>query len=116
MKYKGNSNEVQGISFSKGDYKFKGSEIDRSLSYAKLASAIKEQRLNPEKSLADQLREAIRNKEQVKAPETHYLRQALSAGTELLGGLMANMPDEDDTPEIKRRKRNQQEQSRGISR
>ena len=116
LKYKGNTDEVQGISFSKGEYKFKGSEIDRSLSYAKLINAIQEQQVKPEKSLADQLREAIRNNEQGKTPKTHYLKQALSAGAELFGGLMANMPEEDDTPEIKRRKRNGQEQSKGISR
>ncbi|MGZ3929535.1 MAG: relaxase/mobilization nuclease domain-containing protein [Mucilaginibacter sp.] len=116
LKYKGNSNEVQGISFSKCEYKFKGSEIDRSLSYAKLTNTIQEQQIKPEKSLADQLREAMRNNEQVIKPETHHLKQALSAGAELFGGLMANMPEEDDTPEIKRRKRNGQEQSKGISR
>lgn len=130
LKYKGDTNEVQGISFSKGEYKFKGSEIDRSLSYTKLIQTIEQQQAKPEKSLADQLREAIRNKEQEESisqqpeqtiylkpePETHYLKQAFSAGAELLGGLMANMPEEDDTPELKRRKRNQQEQSKGISR
>lgn len=116
LKYKGNTNEVQGISFSKGEYKFKGSEIDRSLSYAKLINAIQEQQVKPEKSLADQLREAIRNNEQGKTHESHYLKQAISLGAELFGGLMANMPEEDDTPEIKRRKRNGQEQSKGISR
>ena len=36
FKYKGQSNEVQGISFSKGDYSFKGSEIDRQFSYSKI--------------------------------------------------------------------------------
>lgn len=35
-KYKGNTNEVQGISFKKGDYSFKGSDIDRNFSYSKL--------------------------------------------------------------------------------
>jgi hypothetical protein len=116
LKYKGNTNEVQGISFSKGEYKFKGSEIDRSLSYAKLTNAIQEQQVKPEKSLADQLREVIRNNDQGKTHESHYLKQAISVGSELFGGLMANMPEEDDTPEIKRRKRNGQEQSKGISR
>ncbi len=130
FKYKGGSNEVQGISFSKGKYKFKGSEIDRSLSYAKLNQAIEQQQTKPERSLADQLREIMRNAEQEKSnsqkpeqttylkpqPETHYLKQALSAGTDLLGGLLANMPEEDDTPERKRRKKNEHEQSRGISR
>ncbi len=128
-KYKSGTNEIQGISFSKGEYKFKGSEIDRSLSYAKLSHAIAQQ-AKPEKNLADQLREVMRNAEQEKSnsqkqeqttylkpqPETHYLKQALSAGTGLLGGLLANMPEEDDTPERKRRKKNEHEQSRGISR
>ncbi|WP_235837463.1 relaxase/mobilization nuclease domain-containing protein [Culturomica massiliensis] len=36
FKYKGQTNEVQGISFTKGEYSFKGSEIDRSFSYSKL--------------------------------------------------------------------------------
>lgn len=130
LKYKSGTTEVQGISFSKGEYKFKGSEIDRSLSYAKLSQAIELQQLNPKKTLADQLREVMRNAEQEKSnsqkpeqttylkpqPETHYLKQALSAGTGLLGGLLANMPEEDDTPERKRRKKNEHEQSRGISR
>lgn len=35
-KYKGLTNEVQGVSFCKGEFKFKGSEIDRSYSYLKL--------------------------------------------------------------------------------
>jgi len=116
LKYKGDTKEVQGISFSNGEYKFKGSEIDRSLSYAKLIQAIGQQQPKPEKRLADQLREAIRNNEQKKIPTTHHLKQTLSMGADLFGGLMANMPEEDDTPEVKRRKRNQQEQSNGISR
>jgi hypothetical protein len=36
FKYKGQSNEVQGISIAKGDYSFKGSEIDRQFSYSKI--------------------------------------------------------------------------------
>lgn len=131
LKYKSDSStEVQGISFSKGEYKFKGSEIDRSLSYAKLSQAIEQQQVKPEKSLADQLREAMRNAEQERSnqnrpeqttylkqePETHYLRQALSAGTDLFSELIGNIAEENDGPERKRRKKNEQEQSRGISR
>ena len=36
FKYKGQTDEIQGVSFSKGEYTFKGSEIDRSFSYSKL--------------------------------------------------------------------------------
>ena len=36
FKYRGQTGEVQGISFSKGEYTFKGSEIDRNFSFSKL--------------------------------------------------------------------------------
>lgn len=36
FKYKGKTEAVQGISFTKGEYSFKGSEIDRNFSYSKL--------------------------------------------------------------------------------
>ena len=36
FKRKGQTDEIQGISFSKGEYTFKGSEIDRSFSFSKL--------------------------------------------------------------------------------
>jgi hypothetical protein len=42
FKYKGQTSEVQGISFAKGDYSFKGSEIDRSFSYSKLNAVLDE--------------------------------------------------------------------------
>ena len=35
-KYKGNSNEIQGVTFKKEEYSFKGSDIDRTLSYGNL--------------------------------------------------------------------------------
>jgi hypothetical protein len=129
LKYKSGTTEVQGISFSKGEYKFKGSDIDRSLSYAKLSQAIEQQQVKPEKSLADQLREVMENAKQEREsqdkteqttylkpePETHYLRQSLSAGADLLGDLLGNIADDDDSPERKRRKKNEQQKSRGIS-
>jgi hypothetical protein len=129
-KYKSETKEIQGISFSKGEHKFKGSEIDRNLSYANLSQSIEQQQLKPEKSLADQLREVIEKANQEREsqtrteqttylkqePETHYLKEALSAGADLLGGLLANISDDDDSPERKRQKKNEQEQSRGITR
>lgn len=39
-KMKGQTEEVQGISFKKGDYSFKGSEMDRKFSYSKLRNQI----------------------------------------------------------------------------
>ena len=36
FKYKGNTNEIQGIVFTKNGYHFNGSKIDRSFSYSKI--------------------------------------------------------------------------------
>lgn len=41
FKYKGTSQEIQGIIFTKGKYSFKGSAIDRRFSYAKITWQIK---------------------------------------------------------------------------
>jgi hypothetical protein len=57
-KYKGQTNEKQGVSFRLGEYCFKGSEIDRQFSYANLEKAISRQQQQsllqsyPEKPLA----------------------------------------------------------------
>ena len=40
FKYKGNSNEVQGIVFTKNGYHFNGSKIDRRFSYSKIDKAL----------------------------------------------------------------------------
>ena len=42
FKYKGQTNEIQGISFAKGYYSFKGSEIDRQFSYSKIDYQLKQ--------------------------------------------------------------------------
>ncbi len=41
-KYKGQTDEVQGISFRKGEHSFKGSDIDRKFSYSKLDAFLNE--------------------------------------------------------------------------
>lgn len=45
-KYKGRTNEIQGISFTKGEVTFKGSEVDRSFSYSKIDSRLQENAQN----------------------------------------------------------------------
>jgi len=41
-KYKGQTDEIQGVSFKKGECSFKGSDIDRKFSYSKLKTALNE--------------------------------------------------------------------------
>src|SRR5450631_759594 len=46
FKYKGQTNDLQGISFKIGVYKYKGSEIDRKFSIRNLEKIIQQQRIN----------------------------------------------------------------------
>lgn len=46
-KYKGQTSELQGISFKIGEYKYKGSEVDRKFWVKNLESIIQQQRLKP---------------------------------------------------------------------
>jgi hypothetical protein len=41
FKFKSGTNEIQGVSFAKGDLQFKGSKIDRSLSFGKLDALLR---------------------------------------------------------------------------
>ena len=118
-KYNGGTQEVQGISFSKGQYKFKGSEIDRSLSYGRLKTAINErivqeqQPANP--SLADQLRQRILESREQEA--SVLLQGTGNRGTSLLGTLLeeahfGGQDAQDDSHYYRRKKKNEQ----GISR
>lgn len=95
FKHKSGSSEIQGISFSKGDYKFKGSEIDRSLSYAKLSEAIEQQQAKPEKSLADQLREAMRNANQESNDAQKPEQQTEYEETQLQAQYLNTIPEAD---------------------
>jgi len=68
-KYKGQTNELQGISFKIGEYKYKGSEIDRKFSIKNLEKILLQQRMqnqfkpsktiSPSKSFSDDKRRDI---------------------------------------------------------
>ncbi len=117
FKYKSGTLEKQGISFSKGDYKFKGSEIDRSLSYGRLSKQIEQQAQQKQAeeqrpTLAQQLREVI-NKEPVKEQsDSHF-------AIDLFGRIPIITPEPEPDPYRKRKRKgqgNDQDQSQGISR
>lgn len=143
FKYKSGSTEIQGISFSKGEYKFKGSEIDRSLGYARLCQAIAEGQKKqqapqlpaqtaPEKSLADQLREVMKSAEQengnLQQPgqqteypqtglQTHYVEtmpETDFGGNDM--GFDINISDDIDDEAILGRNRHRKKQARANTR
>ncbi len=112
FKYKSGTLEKQGISFSKGKYKFKGSEIDRSLSYGKLSKQIEQQQkqvIKQRLSLGQQLREVI-NKQPGKEQSNHLSFNPF--------GHLPVITPEPDKPYRRKKKKGQdqdQDQSRGIN-
>lgn len=113
-KYKNGSGEIQGISFSKGDYKFKGSEIDRSLSYGKLSHNIEqrdiqqqEQKLR-QQQFAGQLRKVVRSYHQgesmSKGPTFHRDNNSILS-TLLEPQFPVQVSTDDDTYRRKKRKK-----------
>ncbi|MDO3645310.1 relaxase/mobilization nuclease domain-containing protein, partial [Mucilaginibacter sp. L3T2-6] len=130
-KYKSGSLEKQGITFSKGEFKFKGSELDRSLSYSRLSKQISDQsqvreqqektarQQSPvqERRLADQLRQAIATE---RSRETSRQADA-SIIDEVFGKLLKTSSSGGGEPEEPRRRRKkghgeEQDQSMGIGR
>ena len=126
-KYKSDTKEIQGISFSKDGIQLRGSHIDRSLSYGNIDKQLKE---NLHKALADILIKIDEEKQKYATDETQgyepeYLHEhgdnegepfeesaeeTINSTTYnwslegLLGGAHGNAIDEDD--QYKRRKRN----------
>jgi hypothetical protein len=119
-KYKSGTQEIQGISFSKGGYQFKGSEIDRILSYGKISKAISDRMQQQEleqlekpvqpKSLADELRDVLKQS----SNEIHYLKQ--EPKTNYLGAIGIDISDDVDDEAIYGRNRRRQEKARTNTR
>ena len=93
FKYKGQTSEIQGVSFSKGEYTFKGSEIDRSFSFSKLDKCFRDAGLNT----------AGNNRQTVFAPVQEPAQTPGKADSPLLAGLgglfSASSSPADETPD-----------------
>ena len=93
FKYRRQAGEVQGISFSKGEYTFKGSEIDRSFSFSKLDKCFGDTGLNTTES----------NRQTVSAPVQEPAQTPGKADSPLLAGLgglfSAPSSPADETPD-----------------
>ena len=93
FKNKGQTNEIQGVSFSKGEYTFKGSEIDRSFSFSKLNKCFGDAGLNT----------AGNNRQAVSVPVQEQAQTPGKADSPLLvglGGLLsASSSPADETPD-----------------
>ena len=99
FKYKGQTNEVQGISFTKGEYSFKGSEIDWNFSYSKLDAQLNKN--------SQQQQETITMKPDYSTPKE--TNTGLSIGGNLFGfSNPGNVPDDSEQMrlnELKKKKK-----------
>jgi hypothetical protein len=65
FKYRGNTNEVQGVMFEKNGYKFNGSKIDRQFSYSKIDFQLKQNSREQEINIQSQKQEYSYNQPSV---------------------------------------------------
>ena len=124
-KYKGNSQEIQGVTFRKEEYAFKGSAIDRTLSYGNLKKAFEQidlrQKAEPH-SLAQQLRQVIAEKAQSITTDAGtgpgFQKNTTIPGASILDELFSAVPQvpEPEFPGKKKKKRKGQGQSQGLRR
>jgi len=117
FKYKGNTHEIQGISFCKDGCVFKGSEIDRSFSYSKLNTEFSATNLDISHFSAG-LKESppMRNFVHETRDNIQFSHTGISVLEVLLQGDLPTIAT-DPEPFIKRKKKSQTKgKSRGMSR
>lgn len=106
LKYKSGTQQIQGISFSKGDVKMKGSKIDRSLSYGRLDEKIRQ---NQKRLVVGQIPSLVSEKPGTGVQLPTFQGPISRAGSEdnLLKDLMspAESHSQTDPYELRQRKR-----------
>ncbi len=101
FKYKGQTNEIQGVVFSMNGYRFNGSKVDRQFSYSKIDAALRRNNYEERQSL-------IR-------PNPDPISSNESKGGDLIGGSLGlftprNQPEEQQPydPYLKNKKKKKQ--------
>ncbi|HXS36944.1 MAG TPA: relaxase/mobilization nuclease domain-containing protein [Flavipsychrobacter sp.] len=100
-KYRNGTEEIQGVSFCKWDVKFKGSKIDRSLSYGKISQQLSLNKLSQAQSQKIHL---SRHKENTGKTESHFAGKLVNQL--LRPEYNQPMPDDMLTEEQKRKRKN----------
>lgn len=111
-KYKGKTDEVQGISFKKGEHSFKGSDVDRKYSYSKLDEV-----LNNNNPVQEQQQTTI-----PKEISSNPLANIASGAADIvsgLGGLFDIQPSNNDAEDLNQqtlKKKKKPQKRRGFRR
>jgi len=105
-KYKGQTNEIQGISFKKGDYSFKGSDVDRSFSYSKLNNKLTD---NTQKQSIN-----IQSKDTTQQANSSNSASFVGSVLGALGGLTNIQPNGDNFQEEAFKKRKKKKKGKRL--
>lgn len=104
FKYKSQTREAQGLSFKKGAFKYKGSEIDREFSYRKLSKQL----------VLQQSQRQVQRSERLHSVDEHQGRH-ISQHNRLLEELLKPEREQEQTPhELLQKKRKQKRQSQHL--
>ncbi|WP_165026175.1 relaxase/mobilization nuclease domain-containing protein [Dysgonomonas sp. ZJ279] len=111
-KLKRQTDEVQGISFKKGDHSFKGSEVDRQFSYFKLDMMLNDNNHSQEQ-------QQINIPKETGSPILENIALGVADIASGIGGLFDIQPSDYDPNEsetLKKKKKKKPEKRKGISR
>lgn len=113
-KYKSNTSEIQGVSFKMSEYVYKGSEIDRSLSFGKISAQISK---NNNLTLANEQKVSLSPLRETKYLGTTMQKYNKGKGLlDILLGPVHGVGQQDDPSLIrKRKKKKRQDQSLDMS-
>ena len=110
FKYKGRTDEIQGIIFTKNGYLFNGSKVDRRFSYSKIDAALQCNRLEEQKSMASPLREVVTSS----APSETVYNEYFSGSLGLFNGSGYNASDAEANQEMADILRRKKKRKRGM--
>ncbi len=112
FKYKGQTNEIQGIVFTKNGYRFNGSKVDRRFSYSKIDAALQNNRNEERKEITTKVHETATPSVQSGTTHTEVFNGSLG----LLSGNASpyNAADAEANQEMAEILRRQKKRKRGM--
>ena len=108
-KYKGQTDEIQGISFKKGEHSFKGSEIDRKFSYSKLDMVLNDNDHRQEQ-------QQINIPKEMGSPILENIVSGVADIASGIGGLFDIQPSDNPDEVLPQKKKKKLQKRRGIRR
>ena len=117
FKRKGQTNEIQGVVFTKNGYRFKGSKVDRRFSYSKIDAALQRNRYNERMGLASAAKGNGLGPANTPTPSTTEHSEFFSGSLGLLNGNSSyNAADAEANQEITEilRRKKKRKRKRGM--